>query len=96
MKISNAKLRQIIREEIMNEGRFLRPASPLIEKDPNNTTQQDELEDDLIVAYKWAFGKVWEKAKKLSPKDPEHKKLIKKMEGLGDEIEKLVKRRYSK
>jgi hypothetical protein len=96
MKINTKQLRQIIREEIVNEGRFLRPKSPLIEKDPKNFTQEDQLEDDLIVAYKWAFGKVWEKAKKLSPQDPEHKKLLKKMKDLGDEIEKLVKRQHNK
>ena len=59
------------------------------------TQQQKDLADDLILAYKWAFGKVWEKAKKFSPTDPEHQKLIKKMHALGAEIDKLVKQYHS-
>jgi hypothetical protein len=58
--------------------------------------QQTQLEDDLILAYKWAFGKVWEKAKRLSPQDPEHKRLLTKMADLGKEIEKLVKRQHGR
>lgn len=99
MKITTGQLRQIIREEIrkVNEGRFLRPSSPLIEKDPDSGwSKEDQLIDDLVSAYKWAYGKVWEKAKKLSPQDPDHKKLLKKMEELSVEIDKLVKKQHQK
>jgi uncharacterized protein YdcH (DUF465 family) len=49
------------------------------------------LKDDLISAYKWAFGKVWEKAKKLPKNDPQYKKLMDKMEALSAEIDKIYK-----